>query len=169
MASKKTKSAVIDNAAQRAEHLRHETAILMMGRLYYVAGGCLLLAAIATVVLRQTGEGLRIASFFAMLAAGHAFAAYLLRRLDARARYSASLMAVLGLMAIPIGTVLGAYLLYLVHAPKGRRVLSPEYRDVVAKTPEFQCRVANSGMALGVVLVAVTVYQLFRFALVVKL
>lgn len=169
MASKKTKSVVVDHSAVRAAHLHQETILLMMGRLYYVAGASLLLAAIAIAALRQNGEGLRIASVFAMLAAGHAFAGHLLRRLDARARFSASVMALVGLFAIPIGTVLGAYLLYLVHSAKGRMILSPEYRAVVAKTPEYKCRVSNAGFALAAALVVVAVYQLLRFALQVKL
>jgi tellurite resistance protein TehA-like permease len=170
MAANKTEPSVFeDTTTVRAEHLHHETKILLMGRLYYVAGASLLLAAVTIMVLRQTGEGLRIASFFGMLAAGHAFAAYLLLRLDARARFSASAMALVGLLAIPIGTVLCGYLLYLVHSTKGRRVLSPEYRAVVAKTPEFTCRVTNAAFALGAALVVVAIYQLLRFALRVQL
>ena len=169
MASHKSQSAIVDNAAVRAEHLRHETALLMMGRLYHVAAACLLIAAVVIVVLRQTSEGVRIASVFGMLAAGHAFAAYLVLRLDARARFSASVMALTGLLALPIGTVLGGYLLYLVHSAKGRRILSPEYRAVVAKTPEFKCRVTNAAFALGAALVLVAIYRLLQFALHVRL
>lgn len=168
MAPKRTKSVAIDDSALRAAHLHHETILVTMGRLYYAAGACLLLAGITIAVLRQNGEGLRIASVFAMLAAGHAFAGHLLRRLDARARFSASVMAVVALFAVPIGTVLGGYVLYLVHSAKGRKILSPEYRAVVARTPEYKCRVSNAGFALAAVLVVVAVYQLLRFALQVK-
>lgn len=168
MAAKSIKPAATD-AALRAEHLHHETILLTMGRLYLVAGAALFLAAIMIVALRQTGEGLRVASVFAMLAAGHAFAGLHLRGLDARARFSASVMAVLGLLAFPVGTVLSGYVLYLVHAPKGRRILSPDYRAVVEKTPEYKCKVTHAGFALGVALVLVTVYPLWRFALMVRL
>ncbi len=169
MSSKKNRPAAIDPSAVRAAHLHHETTVLMMGRLYYVAAACLLITAITIVVMRQNGEGLRIASFFGMLAAGHAFAANMLLKLDARARFSASVMALVGLFAIPIGTILCGYLLYLVHSAKGRMILSPEYRDIVAKTPEFKCRVTNAGFALASALVVVAIFQLLRFALQVKL
>ncbi|MFA6960496.1 MAG: hypothetical protein WC205_07090 [Opitutaceae bacterium] len=142
----------------RSEHLRHETTINMIGQLYYVGAAFLVIAAVVSVVQKHETAG-QFAIMLGLLAAGFAFAGYMLRRLDARARYCATLMAVLGLVAFPIGTVLNAYVLYLIHVKKGRTVLSPEYREVVAATPEFKARVAHSALALGIVLVGVTVYR----------
>ncbi len=124
-----SKAVTKDAERLRAENLRHETALLMVGTLYYAAAGLLLAAAIASVAIKGgTPAAVRFASLVALLAAGFGFAGYLLHRLDMRARYSASMMAVLGMLAVPIGTVLNAYVLWLVHSKKGRRVLSPEYR-----------------------------------------
>ncbi|MDF3057323.1 MAG: hypothetical protein K0R17_1538 [Rariglobus sp.] len=134
----------------------------MIGLLYYAAAGLLAVAAIAGVAMKGFEAGGRFMSLLGLLAAGYGFAGYLLRRLDARARYSATLMAVLGLVALPIGTVLNAYVLWLIHVKRGRTVLSPEYRAVVAETPQFRCRVTNSVLALGIGLVGVTVYGLLQ-------
>jgi hypothetical protein len=162
MAKKRKTIAVTDSAAVRAEHLRHETAIQMIGLLYFTAAVCLLAAGVTVAVLTHGEEAVRVSIMFGLLAVGFGYSGWLLRRLDTRARYTASLMAVIALMALPIGTVLGGYVLYLVHCKKGRTILSPEYREVIAATPEFQCRVANSALALGIGLVGFTVYNLVR-------
>lgn len=152
-------------AAERAEHLHHETAVRTAGLLFYVAGGALAIAAVAVIALRSGEAAVRSMSTFGLLAGGYAFAGLLLRRLDARARYAATLMGVLGLLAMPIGTVLNGYVLWLIHSKKGRRVLSPEYRDVVAQAPEYECRVAHSVKAMGILLVTVAVAGVLRGAL----
>jgi len=155
-----------DAEETRAEHLRHETAIITVGLLYYAAAGLLAAAAIASLVMTNgTEAAVRFASLLGLLAAGFGFAGYLLRLLDMRARYAASMMAVLGMLAVPIGTVLNAYVLWLVHSKKGRTVLSPEYREVIAKTPQIQCRVTNSVLALGIVMVGVAIYRVVELFL----
>ncbi|HTJ79787.1 MAG TPA: hypothetical protein VL357_12400 [Rariglobus sp.] len=161
-------SAPLSTSAEttRSEHLRHETTILMVGMLYYVAAGMMMAAAVASLVLKNgTEAAVRFASLMGLLAAGYGFAGYLLRRLDARARYAASMMAVLGMLAVPIGTVFNAYVLWLVHNKKGRTVLSPEYRQVIAETPQIQCRVINSVLALGIVMVGIAIYRILEMFL----
>lgn len=148
----------------RAVHLRHETAIRGAGLLYFVGAGFLVLAACAAVAARGQAGG-RFLPLALMLAAGYGYAGFLLRRLDARARYAATLMGGLGLLAFPVGTVLNGYVLFLVHAKSGRTVLSPEYRAVVAATPEYRARMGNAALALGAALAGVTVYRLFQLFL----
>ena len=128
----------------------------MVGTLYYV--GAALLAA-GAVALAVKGGGPRTISGLAMLAAGFGGAGYLLRKLDFRARILGSFMALAGLAALPIGTVLNGYVLYLLHSKRGRTVLAPGYREVVARTPQFQSRPAYPALAMGVILTAVTVYN----------
>jgi hypothetical protein len=163
MASKRKKIiAVTAPATQRAEHLRHETAIQMVGLLYFAAALGALAAGVTVAVLTHDEDTIRVAILFGLLSIGFGYSGWLLRRLDTRARYTASLLAVIALMALPIGTVLGGYVLYLVHSKKGRTILSPEYREVIAATPEFQCRVANSALALGIGLVGFAIYNVVR-------
>ena len=49
-------------------------------------------------------------------------------------------MAAASLFWIPIGTVIGLYMLYLLFSPKGSKVLSAEYRDIVLLTPDIRYR-----------------------------
>lgn len=140
----------------RADHLRHETALRMVGTLYYVGAALLVAGAVALAI---KGGGSRTICGLAMLAAGFGAAGYLLRKLDFRARILGSFMALAGLAALPIGTVLNGYVLYLLHSKRGRTVLAPGYHDVVARTPQFQSRAAYPALAMSVILTGVTVYN----------
>ena len=161
-----SKPATGDVINLREENLRHETAITLVGMLYYVAAGMLIAAAITSLAMTKgTAAAVRFASMLGLLAAGFGFSGYLLRRLDMRARYAASMMAVLGMLAVPIGTILNGYVLWLVHSKKGRVVISPEYREVVAKTPQIKCRATNAMLGLGIALVGVAVYRVLQLVL----
>ncbi len=162
MAAKTSEKPSEHSRTLRAGHLRHETSLRMFGLLYYIASGLLGVTAIACVVIKGSMVAGRFGAMLAMVAAGHGLAGFHLRRFDARGRYSATLMAVLGLVALPVGTVLSAYVLYLIHSTQGRTILSPDYRAVIQATPEIRGRVTNSVLALGIALVGVTIYGLFR-------
>ena len=63
-----------------------------------------------------------------------------LRRLDRRVKITAIILAVLGLFSIPIGTILGIYVMYLLLSAKGKIVLSDEYVQVRELTPHLKYR-----------------------------
>ena len=41
---------------------------------------------------------------------------------------------VLGMMAVPLGTMVNGFILYVVFSEKGKYVLSPEYKEVIRMT-----------------------------------
>ena len=47
-------------------------------------------------------------------------------------------LAVLGLIQIPIGTIINGYVLYLMFSDKGKVVFSPEYQEIREATPEVK-------------------------------
>ena len=102
MASKRKTVVVNAPATQRAEHLRHETAIQMIGLLYYAAALCALTAGVTVAVLTRGEDTIRVTIMFGLLFIGFGYSGWLVRRLDTRARYTASLMAVIALMALPM-------------------------------------------------------------------
>jgi hypothetical protein len=153
--------AASDVETKRSTLLHHETSILLIGILHYAAAGMLAAAAVALVVINGQ-PGMRFAALLGLLACGYALAGFMLRNLDARARYSATIMAALGMFAMPVGSVLSAYVLWLIHIKEGRAVLSPEYREVVAATPQIKCRVTHSTLAVGIVLTGVAVYRVLQ-------
>ena len=64
-----------------------------------------------------------------------AWAGFALRRLDRRAKIPASIWAGLSLLNVPLGTILGGHLLYLLHSKPGQEILTAEYQAVRRATP----------------------------------
>jgi hypothetical protein len=61
-----------------------------------------------------------------------------LYRLAPWARIPGLTVSALILLSFPLGTIFGSYFLFLMLAPKGRRILSPDYRRVIARTPDIR-------------------------------
>ncbi len=76
--------------------------------------------------------------------------AFHLFRLDYERRGRLFTLGVLALLAVPLGTFLSAYLLYLLASEKGRRVLHRGLSRVIAATPHIRYR---SPWILGIVLI----------------
>ena len=136
--------------ALREQHLRHEVQLKSVGSLYFLGGLMLALGAFGMLASTSVGTqpldperasvfralgfiyiGLSAASF--VLAAGF-------RRLRSWVRIPGGIMSILGLLAIPIGTLVNIWILYLMFGKAGRVVLAPEYQDVIAATPQVRYR-----------------------------
>ena len=63
-----------------------------------------------------------------------------LRKLKPNVRIPAIILSALGLFAIPVGTIIAIYMLYLLGSAKGRTVFSEEYAQVIAATPHIKYR-----------------------------
>lgn len=78
-----------------------------------------------------------------------------LRQLRPSARIPSIVFAAVGLLVIPFGTLIGAYLLYLLFSKRGRFILSTDYRLIVAATPQIKYRVSVfTWVALGILFLA---------------
>lgn len=66
-----------------------------------------------------------------------------MRAVNLKVRTAAIVLSVLGLLAIPIGTIISAYFLYLLASKKGEFVFSEEYAQVRAATPEIKYRTSR--------------------------
>ncbi|RYD47808.1 MAG: hypothetical protein EOP83_27455 [Verrucomicrobiaceae bacterium] len=77
---------------------------------------------------------------FVVIGAAQLFAGWGLRKLRPWAKIPAAILAGISLLSIPVGTVIGGYILYLLFSAKGRMVLSPEYADIIAQTPHLRYR-----------------------------
>ena len=71
-----------------------------------------------------------------------------LRRLQPWARIVAAILSTFGLLGIPIGTLIGAYFLYLLLSKKGSVVFSEEYKQVIAETPHLKYRTSKIVLVL---------------------
>jgi hypothetical protein len=129
--------------AIRKAHISHEASIKAVGALYYLGGAMLVIAAVGGVIAMSSGggEGAMIAVFL-VLAVGMFFMGRGIRALRRWARIVGSVLAAVGLLGFPIGTLINLYVLYLFLSKKGRTVFSPEYQDVIAATPDIKYRMS---------------------------
>lgn len=81
-----------------------------------------------------------VSFIFLLLGAGQLWVGYGLRRLRKWARIPTGILSGLGLLAFPIGTLINAYILYLLFCQKGKMVFSDEYRAVIEQTPHIKYR-----------------------------
>lgn len=126
----------------REEHLNHEASIKAIG-LLCILGGVLLAGSFAFFGIETVAAGTLESSSAMMMVFQIAFATLLLisgiglRQLQEWARLPAASVAAVSMVFVPIGTIFGIYILYLIFTPKGSRVLSAEYREVGALTPDL--------------------------------
>ncbi|MDA8016786.1 MAG: hypothetical protein MPN21_04990 [Thermoanaerobaculia bacterium] len=134
----------------RRDHLSHEASLRSVGCLYYwggivalVVAGLSAVGAAAMVFLQEpTGEGLLL---LAMTVGLYGFIGWLsvwigrgLRNLDPKIRTILTILMIIGLLGVPMGTLFGSYVLYLLHSAKGKRILTEEYQRIVEQTPDLE-------------------------------
>lgn len=166
----------IEVQAIRRQYLRHETAIKSIGQFYYLIGGLTALAAaifLGTVFFTELSRPQlteRILLAVLLVAIYGAFAAvfftigYGLYRLRGWVKWPVGILSGIGLLSVPIGTLINAYILYVVFGKKGKMVFSPEYQEIVRQTPHIQYRtplIAWIVLVLFLVALAVGVPLLF--------
>jgi hypothetical protein len=128
----------------RREHLSQEASIKSIGLLHYLSSVFLGLGAVAAMVGQVSGTVDTAATGILMLLAALAVGLFVvgrgLRRLQPWVRIPATIVSVLGLAGVPLGTLISLYALWLIHSRKGRLVLSPEYSEILEATPHIKYR-----------------------------
>jgi hypothetical protein len=149
-----------DAESTRKKYLTHEASVKSIGTLYYLGGyfGLLLgflyagmSISAATGGMREAGPAvgereqtvlaiiLGISSVVAFsMSIFHLWTAYGLRRLKPYSRIAGSVIAGIGLLGFPIGTLICGYFLYLLLSAKGEFIFSQQYRDIVQQTPHIK-------------------------------
>lgn len=131
----------------RNEHLKHEASVKSVGLLYYLGGAVMLVLGLVSflAVGRSQASGTTAGAvltglLLAALGAGQIVVGSGLRGLRKWARIPTGILSGFGLLGFPLGTVINAYILYLVFGEKGKMVFSEEYRLVVEQTPHIKYR-----------------------------
>jgi hypothetical protein len=124
--------------AIRRAHINHEASIKAVGFLYYLGGGVMVLAGLASLAGVRGGETAVMMALFLILGVAYVFAGYGVRALRAWGRIVGIVLSVIGLLGFPVGTLINAYILYLYLSKKGRTIFAPEYQDVIAATPHVK-------------------------------
>ena len=154
----------------RKEHITHEASVKSAGALFML-GGLITLAAAASMVIPAmaiVGDRpgfLVIGMAVAGLGIAYVGSGWGLRGLRAWSRIPAIVLAAIGLLGFPIGTLVNSYILWLVLSRKGRMVLSAEYASIIEATPQIRYRTSIAvWIGLGL-LVLLAVLALFAAAL----
>lgn len=139
-----------DIEAIRRQYLSHEASIRSFGMLYMIGGVLSILVGIIVVFTGFTPVPNRgpndfptvilipLGLVYLGLGGLQLWVAMGLRKLSSAGQIGATVLAAIGLLAIPIGTLISGYLLYLLWSKKGMFVFTPEYRDIRAKTPHIK-------------------------------
>lgn len=129
----------------RREHLGHETNIKAAGGLFMLGGVLASFAGLSVIASGAAGAMesvavLVIGVLLVFVAASSVVVGWGLRMLRIWARVPAIVLAVIGLLGFPIGTLINAYILWLLASRKGRMVLSAEYVAIMEATPHVKYR-----------------------------
>lgn len=158
----------VDAEAMRRTHLNHEASVKSIGTLYFLGAIVCILAGVSGLVAALAGPGqvqsetndtTAVISFLLLLGMGAVQfqVGRWLRVLNPRARTPTTLLACLGLLAFPLGTLINAYILYLVRSQKGAMVFSPDYAAVVAATPHIKYKTSLLAWVALIIVIAVVV------------
>lgn len=155
----------------RREHIKHEANVKSVGLLYYLAAVGSLLVAASPILFIFMEEGMGsmatiLSAIYGALAVAFLILGRGLRKLDRRVRLPVGILSCLGLLSVPIGTLINGYILYLIFCPKGKMVFSPEYQEIIRMTPHVKYKTSIVMIVLLVVLLVVVAVGLLA-ALVV--
>lgn len=158
----------------RQVHLKHEASLKGMGTLLILGA---VLVAISFVGLfavpMSSGGGISLPQGPELVIIGVLLVVFVLqavvgvglRRLAPWSWIPGIIVAGLSILNFPIGSLIGGYFLYLLLAPKGRRILAADYREIVRQTPHIKYRTPVWFWVLLLVLVLGVVGTLAWFSI----
>ena len=147
----------------RNEYIKHEASVKSIGLLYLL--GAIFIIPISIILMGAAILGATATTTQELAFVLIASAAYLglgvlqlatglgLRKLKPWTRIVASIFSAIGLLAIPLGTIISAYFLYLLLSKKGAYVFSPEYKEIIAATPHIKYSTSKLLLVLLAVLI----------------
>jgi hypothetical protein len=155
----------------RKKYLSHEASVQSVGFLYWLASIAMLVGSAAMIFgLLTRNNNFRIEQFIGLLYPLFAILFVWIgsgfRKLDSRVRIPAGILSVLGLISFPCGTLINAYILYLIFCPKGKMVISPEYKEIIRQTPYIKYRTSLIAWIVLIILFALIAFGIVGFYLI---
>jgi len=151
-------------ASLREEHVRAESHLRAAGLLAQGLAVVIAVSGFAGAFAAPAASRIAVLWFAAAWALFAWWGGRSLRRLDLRSPLPVLLLLLMSI--IPVGTLMGAYLLWLSYGPSGRAIRTLDYQRALAVTPELQPR-ANRGLlalALGALLANIALFALLLIA-----
>ncbi|MBK8013053.1 MAG: hypothetical protein IPK13_17070 [Deltaproteobacteria bacterium] len=154
----------------RKAHLTAETNIRSIGTLQ-IAGAVLGALGLVAVAIpgfmgkQELPDPISMAVVATWCAIGLVYAAYMasgigLRKLRRWARIPSVVLSALGLLAFPVGTLIGGIFLYVLLNKKAARVFAPDYEEILRKTPHIRYRTSALTWIIFGLIVAVLIAAL---------
>lgn len=152
----------------RQEHINHEASIRSVGFLYLVGSVFTCLASVSMMFGPGAGGlsgtfavslGLiyfALFTFFLVFGIG-------IRKLKPWARTGSIVLSCIGLLGIPIGTLINGYILYLLLSKKGKTIFSEDYKRVVAETPHIKYKTSIIVWVFLAILLLLILVAVFGF------
>jgi hypothetical protein len=158
-----------ENERIRSEHIGHERQLRAVGWLFLfggalgLLGGIVLFAGLSRAQF-VAGEGMMLAALFVVTSIGALVVGRGCRKLAPWVRIPGTALAAIGLLGVPVGTIISLAILWLIWSARGKRVLSPDYATIIATTPHVRHRITLiDWIAWGLLAVALT-WGLFALA-----
>jgi len=185
-----------DLVVLRREHLRHEALLRSVGTVYYISAGLALTGAAMVLIRMMLGGGDvdedppgALIAFLLLMSSALVIVGRGVRELARWARIPIVVLSAIGLLAVPIGTVINwimfpqdaypvresmrvligtlihGFVLWLVLCAKGRKVFSQEYAAAIEQTPAMTLPRSPLPAAFVALLVGLMVFALVAPAL----
>ncbi len=147
----------------RKQHINTEGTMKSVGTLYYFGAFMLVLYGL---ILMGTGlsamkEGSWVAVLIGVvllaLGIGQGRLAYGLSRLSSWARTPTIVLSSIGLLAIPVGTLINIYILVRITGQKGQFIFTPEYQRIIAATPHVKRKTSVVAWVVLIVLLLILI------------
>jgi hypothetical protein len=136
---------VTDAERVRREHIGHERQLRAVGALYLFGGSLGLIGGVMMLVglagsAPDVGGMVAVAAVYAVISLVALVVGWGYRKLAPWVRIPGTVLAAIGLLGIPIGTIISLAILWMIWSAKGKVVLSPQYAAIVAATPHVRYR-----------------------------
>lgn len=128
----------------RKKYINHESSVRSVGSFYVIVGAVMVAWALGVLVMADTasssGAEFQFGCGFGLLGGMVFWIGLGIRRLKSWSRTPVGILSSIGLIAIPIGTLINGYILWLCFSQKGKFVFSKEYQAVIEQTRHIQRR-----------------------------
>ncbi|MGB0370854.1 MAG: DUF4339 domain-containing protein [Opitutales bacterium] len=153
-----------DVRAIRMEHLKHEASLKSVGILFFLGSGLMIFGGVMQILAAVgSGDPEMVAAIGGAAAVSIVLGllfflvAYGYRKLKPWIRIPGGILAGIGLLGFPLGTLLNGYILYLLFSKKGKMVFSKEYAEIIQATPDIKYRTSLISLVVIIILVIAVV------------
>ncbi len=134
--------------AIRQAHIKNEASIKSVGILYWLAAVAVVLGGVANLSAAIGHSDMvfpQLAIGIGLLALGmlQFVVGFEIRRLKNWARVAVGILSGIGIIGFPVGTIINAYILFLLFGEKGRMIFSPRYKEIIALTPHVKYKTSK--------------------------